>query len=106
LTRSLISLFYVALHNKFAYFDLIVYKNKTPTLIEVKSTRGHQNRFFISIAEVNAARKAANYQLFRVSRDSITFIGNLMKILESQLTMVEGENFTLKPRNYEFNFNS
>ena len=36
LSKALISFCYIALHNKFSYFDLIVYKNGKPTMVEVE----------------------------------------------------------------------
>jgi hypothetical protein len=104
LIRALIPFFYVALHHKYSYFDLIVYKNNTPTLVEVKSTKGNQNKFFISIAEVNAARKSANYELVRVAGNRVTFIGNPIRSIDQHIHQIKGDNYSLSPRTYEFDF--
>jgi hypothetical protein len=94
------------MHYKYSYFDLIAYKNNNPVLVEVKTTNGaNNNRFFLSIAEVNAARTNENYEIVRVAPDSITFMGNPIKSMEEKIELVKGEKFSLIPRNYEFRFN-
>jgi hypothetical protein len=105
LKKALIPLFYVAMHHKYSYFDLIVFKDNCPTLIEVKTTfSDNNNRFFLSIAEVDAARGNDKYEIVRDSPSSINFLGNPIKLLENSLASVSGENFILTPRNYEFKF--
>lgn len=105
LKKSLIPLFYVAMHHKYSYFDLIVYKDNHPTLIEVKTTYSeNNNRFFLSIAEVDAARGKDKYEIVRDSPSSINFLGNPIKLVENNLASITGENFILTPRNYEFKF--
>lgn len=107
LKKALIPLFYVTMHHKYSYFDLIVYKENHPTLIEVKTTfSDNNNRFFLSIAEVDAARGKDNYEIVRDSPSSINFLGNPIKLVENNLASIIGENFTLTPRNYEFKFNN
>ncbi len=102
LTRCLIPFFYIALHHKYAYFDLIVYTNKTPTLIEVKSTRGNHNNFHISSAEMNIARRSSNYEIVRVTKDAMIFLGNPIRAIDDRIKLIKGESFTLTPKNYEF----
>lgn len=107
LQRALIPLFYVTMHHKYSYFDLIVYKDNQPTLIEVKTTYSdNNNRFFLSIAEIDAARGKDKYEIVRDSPSCINFLGNPIKLVEKDLASISGENFTLTPRNYEFKFKS
>jgi hypothetical protein len=106
LTKALIPLFYITMHYKYSYFDLIVYKNNKPVLVEVKTTnRANNNRFFLSIAEVNAARTNEDYEIVRVSPDNITFMGNPIKSIEDKIELIKSGKFSLIPRNYEFRFN-
>jgi len=106
LKRALIPFFYVTMHHKYSYFDLIAYKNGQPVLIEVKTTNSdHNKRFFLSVSEVNAAKSKDNYEIVRVSPSSILFIGNPIKLFEEKILYINGDNFSLTPRNYEFNFN-
>lgn len=105
LKKALIPLFYVTMHHKYAYFDLIVYKDELPTLIEVKTTyTENNNKFFLSIAEVDAARGYDNYEIVRDTPTSMIFLGNPIKLVESNFASVIGNNFILTPRNYEFKF--
>jgi len=106
LKKALIPLFYITMHYKYSYFDLIAYSNGNPVLVEVKTTTGTNNhRFFLSIAEVNAARMSEYYELVRVSPDSITFMGNPIKSMEGKIEEVNRGMFSMIPRNYEFRFN-
>ena len=105
LKKALIPLFYITMHYKFSYFDIIAYQNKRSIIVEVKTTNGiNNNRFFLSIAEVNAARTFENYEIVRVSPDSLRFLGNPIKSLEGKIELLKAETFSLTPRNYEFNF--
>lgn len=105
LKRALIPFFYVTLHFKYAYFDLIVYKDGKPTLVEVKTTHSERNnRFFFSIAEVNASRGLDEYEIVRVTDNSISFLGNPIKLVEDKISSIKADTFSLTPRNYEFNF--
>ena len=102
LIRHLIPLFYVAMHAKYAYFDLIVYFNDRPTLIEVKTTHSESNnRFFMSAAEIDAARGEEAYEIVRVSPRAINFLGNPIRLVENHLASITGNNFTITPTNYE-----
>ena len=100
LRRALIPLFYVTMHHKFSFFDLIVYHESKPTLVEVK-TSSKSKTFYLSIAEVNAARGDDNYIIVRNTSDCIYLFGNPIKSVEKDLTFIEGDKFTLKARNYE-----
>lgn len=105
LKKALIPLFYVAMHHKYSFFDLIVYKDDQPTLIEVKTTyTENNNKFFLSTAEVDAARGLINYEIVRDTPSSMIFLGNPIKLVEANLASIVGNNFTLTPRNYEFKF--
>jgi rRNA maturation protein Rpf1 len=106
LSKALIPLFYVAKKYKYAHFDLIAYRNGKPTLIEVKTTNNLNNKnFFISISEVNTARKYTNYEIVRVTPISIIFMGNPIKELDKSILEIKTNGFRLKPRNYEFILN-
>jgi hypothetical protein len=106
LRKALIPFFYITMHYKFSYFDLIVYTNNTPTLIEVKTTNSRQNnKFYISIAEVNAARGVDAYEIVRNTPDKLLFLGNPIKDLDDKLHAIHGDNFILEPRNFVFHFN-
>ncbi|WP_207420233.1 sacsin N-terminal ATP-binding-like domain-containing protein [Desertivirga brevis] len=106
LIKALISFCYIALHHKFSYFDLIVYKNGKPTMVEVKSTNSSNNdSFYISIAEVNEAISEENYEIVRVTPQEIIFMGNPIKLLEDKITSINGSNYRMKPRNFKFEFN-
>lgn len=100
LQKALIPLFYVTLHHKFSFFDLIVYYNEKPTLVEVKTTNNN-NRFFISKAEINAARTEENYLLVRNTSQRIELLGNPIKQFEDQFKMIQGDRITIVPSNYE-----
>ncbi|NWL03594.1 hypothetical protein DM790_22470 [Flavobacterium collinsii] len=105
LSRALIPFFYVAMHAKFAYFDLIVYKNLQPTLIEVKTTYSESNnRFMLSSAEIDAARTEEFYEIVRVTPSTLNFLGNPIKLVEENLSHISGDNFVITPKNYEFRF--
>lgn len=100
LRRGLIPLFYVTLHHKFAFFDLIVYHEGRATLVEVKTTKNN-NKFYISKAEVNAARSEENYLLVRNTARRIELLGNPIKQFEDQFKMIKGDKLSIIPRNYE-----
>jgi hypothetical protein len=105
LKKALIPLFYITMHYKYSYFDLVVYKDDHPVLIEVKTTNNDNNkRFFLSIAEINAARGTENYEIVRVTPTKIYFIGNPIKLVEDNIMSISGDNFTLTPTNYKFEF--
>jgi rRNA maturation protein Rpf1 len=102
LSKALIPLFYVAKKYKYAHFDLIAYRNGIPTLIEVKTTNNSNSKnFFISISEVNTARKHSNYEIVRVTPFSIIFMGNPIMELDKSIIEINTNGFRLKPRNYE-----
>ena len=106
LSKALIPLFYVSKKYKFANFDLISYRNGKPTLIEVKTTNNISSRsFYISISEVNTALDNSNYELVRVTPQSITFMGNPIKELDKSIRDIRTNGYTLKPRNYKFTLN-
>ncbi len=106
LRKAIIPFFYITMHYKFSYFDLIVYTNNTPTLIEVKTTNSRRNnKFYISIAEVNAARGVDAYEIVRNTPDKLLFLGNPIKDLDDKLHAIHGDNFILEPRNFVFHFN-
>ena len=94
------------MHYKYSYFDLIVYKDNQPVLVEVKTTNHENyNSFYLSISEVNAARSNENYEIVRVSPMTINFLGNPIKLVYDKIATIKGNNFSLLPRNYEFKFN-
>lgn len=106
LSKALIPLFYVAKKYKYAHFDLISFRNGKPTLVEVKTTNNINSRnFYISISEVNTARRYSDYELVRVTPKSIIFMGNPIKELDKSILEVKTNGFRLKPRNYEFILN-
>ena len=93
------------MHFKFAFFDLAVYKQGKPTLVEVKTTYSEgNNRFFLSMAEVNAAMGKDEYEIIRVTPSSIYFLENPIKAVEEKIKEIRTNKFTLTPKNYEFNF--
>lgn len=100
LRRALIPFFYVTIHHKFSFFDLIVFYENEPTLVEVKTT-SNSKTFYLSIAEVEAARGKHNYIIVRNTSDCIYLLGNPIKSVEKELTYIKGDKFTLKARNYE-----
>ncbi|UJP64805.1 sacsin N-terminal ATP-binding-like domain-containing protein [Mongoliitalea daihaiensis] len=105
LKKALIPYFYIAMHHKFAYLDIIAYENNSPIIIEVKTTsNNHNDSFYISIAEVNEALKESHYQIVRVTPSEIIFMGNPIKDLGNKLTSINGDNYKLIPRNYKFEF--
>ncbi len=105
LKKALIPYFYISMHHKFSYFDLIAYENHSPIIVEVKTTSSLNNdSFYISVAEVNEALKEPNYQIVRVTPNEIIFMGNPIKQLGDKLTSVSGNNYKLTPRNYKFEF--
>ena len=101
LQKALIPFFYVTMHHKFSYFDLVAYYDGEPTLVEVKTTK-KSNSFYISIAEVEAARGEDKYILIRNSVDCIYILGNPIKDIEKDISFIQGDKFLLKPRNYQF----
>ncbi|MBB3695957.1 hypothetical protein KMW28_12775 [Flammeovirga yaeyamensis] len=100
LREKLISLFYITMHHKFSYFDLLVYDNGTPTLIEVKKSSSGRD-FFMSIAEVNAARANEHYEIVINSKNKLYFIGNPIKSIEEHISTIKSSSFSLTPRNYK-----
>lgn len=100
LRRALIPLFYVTMHHKFSFFDLIVFYENEPTLVEVKTTSNNKT-FYLSVAEVDAARGKDNYIIVRNTSDCIYLLGNPIKSVEKELTYIKGDKFSLKARNYE-----
>ena len=105
LKKALIPLFYITMHYKYSFFDIIAYKNGKPVIVEVKTTNSvNNNRFFLSIAEVNAARTNDNYEIVRVTPNSIRFMGNPIRSVEGEIKYISGDDFSLIPRNYEFKF--
>ena len=105
LQKALIPFFYITMHYKKSFFDLIVYKEGKPTLVEVKTTRSERNnRFFISISEVLASKGKDEYEIVRVTDNSISFLGNPIKLVEDKISAIKADTFSLTPRNYEFNF--
>lgn len=107
LQQALIPFLYVTLHYKYSYFDLIAWRNNQPTLIEVKTTKNNKNtKFYLSSAEINAARGKTSYEIVRVSPTAITFMGNPIKQVEDKIEQIIGDNFSLKPRDYEFIYNN
>ena len=105
LKKALIPFFYLTLHHQFSYFDLIVYKDDTPYVVEVKTTNNsNNNAFYISLAEVNEARKEPNYEIVRVTPTEILFMGNPIKDLDNKITGVQGRNYKLIPRTFKFEF--
>jgi hypothetical protein len=100
LRRALVPFFYVTLHHKFSFFDLIVFYENEPTLVEVKTTSNNKT-FYLSVAEVEAARGQDNYIIVRNTSDCIYLLGNPIKSVEKELTYIKGDKFTLKARNYE-----
>jgi hypothetical protein len=100
LKRALIPLFYATMHHKFSFFDLIVFYENQPTLVEVKTTSNNKT-FYLSVAEVEAARGKHNYIIVRNTSDCIYILGNPIKSVERELTYIKGDKFTLKARNYE-----
>lgn len=102
LMMALIPFFYVTNKYKYSYFDLITYKEGKPTLVEVKTTiNSKSKKFYLSIAEVDIARSSSNYEIVRVTPDSIIFFGNPIKDIEENIFEVKTDGFDLKPRNYE-----
>jgi len=105
LQKALIPFYYITMHFKFAFFDLAVYKQGKPTLVEVKTTYSEgNNRFFLSMAEVNAAMGKDEYEIIRVTPSSIYFLENPIKAVEEKIKEIRTNKFTLTPKNYEFNF--
>lgn len=105
LRKNLVPLFYVTLHFKFSYFDLIVLKNGLPTLVEVKTTLKNDNYTFnLPLSEINAARGEDEYEIVRVTPNSIYFIGNPIKQIENQIALIKTPSFQLTPKTYEFTF--
>lgn len=100
LRRALIPFFYVTMHHKFSFFDLIVFYENKPTLVEVKTTSNNKT-FYLSVAEVEAARGKHNYIIVSNTSDCIYLLGNPIKSVEKELTYIKGDKFTLKARNYE-----
>ena len=104
LSKSLISLFYIAREYKYANFDLIGYRNGKPTIIEVKTTKNRvSSRFFISKAEIETALKYENYELVRVTNDSIYFMGNPFNKIKDNYVELEVNGLKLTPQKYEVN---
>ena len=102
LSKKLISLMYVAKKYKYADFDLITCRNKEVVLVEVKTTTNDSNKnMYISIGEVNRARNRNNYEIVRVTPSSINFLGNPIKKVESKISEITTDSFTMTPRNYK-----
>ena len=105
LRKALIPLFYITMHHKYSFFDLIVYKTDIPTLIEVKSTKSTSNNsFIISISEVEAALQEPNYEIIRVTPEEMIFMGNPIKNLNEALDRITGENYSIKSQSFKFGF--
>lgn len=105
LSKALIPFFYISLNYKYAYLDMVCYKNGRPIIIEVKTTNSTTNNsFYISTAEINEARRSTNYEIVRVTPNEIIFMGNPIKLVENKLTTIDGLNFKLTPLNYRFEF--
>lgn len=105
LKKALIPFFYVTLHYKFSYFDLVVYKNGKATMVEVKTTlKAENNTFNLPLTEINAARGDDEYEIVRVTPNSIYFIGNPIKQVEENIALIKTDKFQLIPKSYEFTF--
>ncbi|MFN6946843.1 MAG: sacsin N-terminal ATP-binding-like domain-containing protein [Cytophagaceae bacterium] len=105
LTKALIPYFYITLHYKYAFVDIVAWYNNKPYLIEVKSTtRNRHNYFNISKSEVDAARKYDNYMIVRVTPEKMIFLGNPIKNIEDKFTEIKGSNFRIQPKGYSFEF--
>lgn len=105
LRKALIPYMYIALNHKFAYLDLVAYKNGKPTIVEVKTTQNNNNNsFYISKSEVDEAREEPYYEIIRVTQTEIIFMGNPIKELGDKLILASGDNYKLIPRNFKFEF--
>lgn len=104
LRRALIPFFYVTMHHKFSFFDLIVFYEDKPTLVEVKTTSNNRT-FYLSSSEVEAARGEDNYIIVRNTSDCIYLLGNPIKSIERGFTFIQGDNFSLRAKNYELTLN-
>jgi hypothetical protein len=105
LSKALIPFFYITMHHKYSYFDLVAYKDNKPIVVEVKSTNSYNNDgFYISIAEVNEARNEDNYEIVRVTPTEIIFMGNPIKVMGDKISSIDGDNYKMIPRNFKFEF--
>ena len=105
LKKALIPLFYITMHNKYLSVDLIGYINGKATLFEVKTTKFNNNKFYLSIAEVQVARKYKDqYVIVRVSDNKINFIGNPFFEFDDKITKIKYDGFIIQPRTFEFIF--
>ncbi|WP_439882172.1 sacsin N-terminal ATP-binding-like domain-containing protein [Pontibacter sp. MBLB2868] len=105
LTKSLIPFYYVTLHYKFAFIDLVAWYDNKAVMVEVKTTLNHRNNSFrISNSEINEARANQNYMIVRVTPHEMILMGNPIYNIKEKLMKIEGGNYVIQPHGYTFEF--
>lgn len=105
LTKALIPFYYVTLHYKFAFIDLIAWYENKAVMVEVKTTQNFRNNSFrISNSEINEARANQNYMIVRVTPQEMILMGNPIYNIKEKLMKIEGGNYVIQPHGYTFEF--
>ncbi|MBC3539582.1 sacsin N-terminal ATP-binding-like domain-containing protein [Rufibacter sediminis] len=105
LAKALIPFFYLTLHYKFAFTDLVAWHEGQAVLVEVKTTQNpRNNNFRISGSEINIAKSRKNYLIVRVTPDEMIFMGNPIYGVLNKIEEIRGENFRIQPYGYTFEF--
>jgi hypothetical protein len=100
LRRELIDLFYFTKKFSKSSFDLIVYHNDSPKLVEVKATDCDSKQFKVSKNEIETALSGIDYELVRVTPNEIVFLGNIFKKAADKLNVIVSKNIEIKPDGY------
>ncbi|QHL88236.1 DUF3883 domain-containing protein [Nibribacter ruber] len=105
LAKALIPFYYLTLHYKFAFTDLVAWYEGQAVLVEVKTTQSpRNNNFRITGSEVNVARSRKNYLIVRVTPNELIFMGNPIYGVLNKIEEIRGENFRIQPYGYTFEF--
>lgn len=100
----LIPYFYITNKYKYSYFDLVGFDEGRAQFVEVKTTSTNRNDFYISQAEIECALKYPNYQIARVSKDEIVFLGNPIVLFKDQLKGFQNNQYKLISTKYKIEF--
>ncbi|MDM1543647.1 DUF3883 domain-containing protein [Empedobacter falsenii] len=102
--QALIPIFYTTLHNKYNYYDLLVFHENKLKFLEIKSSESMNRSFHISKGEIKFCLDNDNYEIIRVFEDSIISLGNPIKELRNQLGGVKNEYINIVPKNDTINY--
>lgn len=99
--KTLIPYLYITHKYKYSYFDLVGFNGVNACLVEVKTTSGNRNDFYISQAEIDCALKYPNYEIVRVSETEMKFLGNPIVQFKNQLNGFQNDQYKLITTKYK-----